>query len=564
MKKYYLKLTALTPIHIGTGEVYEPTNFVIDDGYLYEFDEVLFYKSLNEKEQQEFAKLCQKEDERALYIDIHRFIKANKEIAKKIAHNKVSVTKKIEKDYQKKVANIVQVEGKEKEEVFNKFEIQKTYKTKNYQKALILGSSFKGALSTAYQEMIYKKSNLKELDYKFNKQKIFKNLSISDSIPIKTEETIAYAVNKERFEEDNAQVSNILEVILNESEFITTIDIKELWGDDNKPIKDNVTIEKIKEACNAHYLPLWKNMLREKVNLHKIFIEKYSNLKLNDNQFLIKIGKHSGARAVTIDGLRKILVKIAQIQNKKNEKKLNFKEQIEKRLERLHKKSYFENKDILEFFVENSNLTEKEQAIQRDAYNFLQNPKKLEKKVSKKDRVTINSFLNQETTIWLFNGNNNENLSFGWMLCEIIDKNEYEKLKRNKENYKILKQEIIQNINKELEKQKQIQEEKRKQKEQEEIERQKALKAEQEKLTKMSPLDRKIYELQKNNPNPNETIDIVIYKALKDGEMNEFKCEALKLLRKKMQENGKWNENKPKKKTYKRTMDVMEMLKECN
>ena len=68
MKKYYLKLTALTPIHIGTGEVYEPTNFVIDDGYLYEFDEVLFYKSLNEKEQQEFAKLCQKEDERALYI----------------------------------------------------------------------------------------------------------------------------------------------------------------------------------------------------------------------------------------------------------------------------------------------------------------------------------------------------------------------------------------------------------------------------------------------------------------------------------------------------------------
>ena len=32
MKTYRLKLTALTPIHIGTGEVYEPTNFVIDDG----------------------------------------------------------------------------------------------------------------------------------------------------------------------------------------------------------------------------------------------------------------------------------------------------------------------------------------------------------------------------------------------------------------------------------------------------------------------------------------------------------------------------------------------------
>jgi len=54
MKTYRLKLTALTPIHIGTGEVYEPTNFVIDDGYLYEFDEVLFYQSLNELEKKEF------------------------------------------------------------------------------------------------------------------------------------------------------------------------------------------------------------------------------------------------------------------------------------------------------------------------------------------------------------------------------------------------------------------------------------------------------------------------------------------------------------------------------
>ena len=33
-----LALTPLTPIHIGCGEDFEPTNYVIDDGLLYGFD----------------------------------------------------------------------------------------------------------------------------------------------------------------------------------------------------------------------------------------------------------------------------------------------------------------------------------------------------------------------------------------------------------------------------------------------------------------------------------------------------------------------------------------------
>ena len=33
-----LALTPLTPIHIGCGEDFEPTNYVIDDGVLFHFD----------------------------------------------------------------------------------------------------------------------------------------------------------------------------------------------------------------------------------------------------------------------------------------------------------------------------------------------------------------------------------------------------------------------------------------------------------------------------------------------------------------------------------------------
>ena len=80
----------------------------------------------------------------------------------------------------------------------------------------------------------------------------------------------------------------------------------------------------------------------------------------------------------------------------------------------------------------------------------------------------------------------------------------------------------------------------------------------------MSPLERKIEELKETNKNPNETEDVIIFQNIKNGNLDDYQCEALDLLESKMRENGKWNENKPKKKTYARTMEVLEMKKECH
>jgi len=90
---------------------------------------------------------------------------------------------------------------------------------------------------------------------------------------------------------------------------------------------------------------------------------------------------------------------------------------------------------------------------------------------------------------------------------------------------------------------------------------------EAEKLAAMSPADKKIYELIQNHPNPNETSDVVIYNAIKNGELDDVKCEALRKLKIEMQNLKKWVETskKPEKdKKYKRTQEVMQMLKECN
>lgn len=37
MKRYELVISTLSPVHIGCGEDYEPTNYVMDGGCLYLF-----------------------------------------------------------------------------------------------------------------------------------------------------------------------------------------------------------------------------------------------------------------------------------------------------------------------------------------------------------------------------------------------------------------------------------------------------------------------------------------------------------------------------------------------
>ena len=329
MKEYKLKLTALTPIHIGLGETYEPTNFIVDDNFLYEFDEVEFYKSLPQNDKKTFINLAEKKGYESLF-ELHKFIKSRKEFAKKASSQKVQVTKSIQKDYENKIGRVVQKEGGKKiniKKVFNKFEIERTIRLNNdTKKVYIPGSSLKGAISTAYQEYIYKKDKRlwdKWFENKNPSKNLFKELSISDTVPLKTFAIIGYALNKERFEEDNLGPSIKLETIFSnekqQSILETNLTIKEYLDLDKK-----LDIKEIQKACNEHYLPIFEQQFKPNAVFkgRKVeewtneyfsdeFYEKYKDFKLKDNQFLIRVGKYSQARAVTIEGMRKIRVKIS-------------------------------------------------------------------------------------------------------------------------------------------------------------------------------------------------------------------------------------------------------------
>jgi predicted nuclease with TOPRIM domain len=134
---------------------------------------------------------------------------------------------------------------------------------------------------------------------------------------------------------------------------------------------------------------------------------------------LLRVGKHSGARAVTIEDKRKILVKIAEIKNKKEENNDEY-----ARIRRLHKKSYYESDKLKNLMTDFSKLNEKERQEMQIFDQFYYEPNRLENLIKRKARLTINAILKEETTTWVFGYKNklqeNSHLPFGWVLCEIL------------------------------------------------------------------------------------------------------------------------------------------------
>jgi len=314
---FKIKLTLLSPVHIGSGEEYELTNYVIDsivkDGKktykLFEFDEEKFFEALSVQEQKNFLDIIKTNDLRRVY----KFIGNHKEIAKKVSYNQISVLSEFAKEYLNKVGEFVQLEGKQKRGVINELTIAKTYKDINTFKPIIPGSSIKGAISTAMQEYIYKNQGKVIWEDKFKNRNMSKNifrfLQVSDTAILRQGINIGYAVNRERFEEDNGALSTRVEYINPTSEFIVNLKLET-----SELFQTDISKEVLIKSINNHYKPIFDSLFDENEYIKKVLSQnflKYENLKLKDNQFLLRVGKHSGARAVTIDGLRKIKIKIS-------------------------------------------------------------------------------------------------------------------------------------------------------------------------------------------------------------------------------------------------------------
>jgi len=253
LNNFKFKITTLSPLHIGTGDVYEPTNFVIDNGYLYEFDESLFLQSLSDADRSLFNRILDN------YIRVIDFYKNHKDLAKKIAYHKIKVTKKVENKYDT-------IRNKDNSKNKNLFEIQKTYKSPNTHKGVILGSSLKGMLDTLFQIYPQKLRGNEE------RQKLI----VSDFLMLDGELQIGYSYRRHKNPERKARnpIPQIVEIINKNSSFVGSLMTKYSFEE----MKD-----KIKRYFDA------------KSRANTFF-------KVSQNSFVARVGKFSGKAFMVDDG----------------------------------------------------------------------------------------------------------------------------------------------------------------------------------------------------------------------------------------------------------------------
>lgn len=142
LKTYRLALTPLSPIHIGCGEDFEPTNYVIDDGVLYGFDPSRAV--LNDLQKSKLMDAAN----RASLLGIQKFFKENGQIFKTQADTLIPVSSGVATVYEQRVGRAANVEASGNQ-VFNQLFIERTMHTGRESQPYIPGSSFKGAIRTA-------------------------------------------------------------------------------------------------------------------------------------------------------------------------------------------------------------------------------------------------------------------------------------------------------------------------------------------------------------------------------------------------------------------------------
>lgn len=359
---YRMLITPLSPIHIGTGESYEPTNYVIEDGVLHEFDTGSVVDALAANDRKSLLDIASRRPDTEMIKAIQRYFHERREQLIPWAVNRIPVLPGVANLYASRIGQTANREANGGQ-VLNRMEIDRTAYNPITRLPVLFGSSMKGAIRTALLDEVncgkpaHEKKGLHEFQ-----GRLFKYLNdrgkpvleldpmrlvqLSDAVwqgePGMPAAQVHLAVNRKkapvvdeqgRLRRSRVESGNgpdqILECIpgWRYRAFAGQINLQSVDGiaDQNKkgqrrlPAEDlRFDMAQIGRACNDFYKPILtaeNQLMRERGYLDDTWgksIEQF--LEANDERmqrgdvFLLRVGRHSGAESVTLNGVRNIKI----------------------------------------------------------------------------------------------------------------------------------------------------------------------------------------------------------------------------------------------------------------
>ena len=315
-KPLKIRLHVLSPIHIGCDDVYEPTNFVIDENRrkLIEFDPLDFIKRLSPHQRAEFSRICSGDN----LLSIFKFIK--QALNHEISGREINIASGLSEHYKK----VLSMSSYDSKVIINQFTLNKTAYNPQTKQVYIPGTSIKGAIRTAYLSHLainMGKKNAREKANDLEKELLggsfdadpFRMIKVSDFQPIEKVNTkIVYGVNKKKRISDRATRASagplqIFEVIESGGIFEGVMNV----GKPEKTSGIKIPVEQtiLLKAIHQHYNKLYTQevAITKECGFRPVTADLFSK-RFGDSCFLVRIGRHSGAEAVTIEGNRNIKI----------------------------------------------------------------------------------------------------------------------------------------------------------------------------------------------------------------------------------------------------------------
>lgn len=343
---HQLAITALSPVHIGTGEDLEPTGYVIDGEDLYQFSPEAALRALPAAAREELTKVLGAAPTVELIKQVQAFFHRNSEALIAEAEHAMPVLPSIAAEYHQRVGRTAQREESGRE-IINQLAIARTYADVASGRPILPGSSLKGAIRTALLDLINdgksprhgeRNRDLQQRLFRYRQFDLdpMRLVQIGDARDLSLADTYAtevrYAVNRKRQpvlkdgREIPAQAENLRQVLecvppLRPQAFLGQLGIQDVAGVSSPKLPDpslRWTFADIAAACNQFYQPILEREaleLRGRGYLSAPWVETLQQL-LTDRQsaleanqaFLLRVGRHSGAESVTLNGVRSIKI----------------------------------------------------------------------------------------------------------------------------------------------------------------------------------------------------------------------------------------------------------------
>lgn len=340
LKTHRLVLTPLSPIHIGCGEDFEPTQYVIDDSVLYGFDPSRAALTDLQK-----GKLLDAANKAAL-LAIQRFFRDNASAFKPHAEVLIPVSAGVAQQYEQRIGRAANIEASGNS-VVNNLAIERASHTGARRLPFIPGSSFKGCLRTAMLDAINQggvaspedKDRRGGVDATRLEKRLFKGdfatsplrlIKPSDLMPASPEgpaRRVLYAVNlkkrqviKDGREMQPKGIAARKECILHAQyrAFTGEAVLQMLNGQENAketpdPAMRPADLRQIARQCNAYHLARFEGEMRVldqrgfvdpgwKSAVERLLAGPLKKRLDEGDAFLVRLGRYGGAESKTLSG----------------------------------------------------------------------------------------------------------------------------------------------------------------------------------------------------------------------------------------------------------------------